>query len=144
MATALRRVRLTSGVLGLAMAAALGAALAVVALSACNNRSVAIKSAAATDSPSAPTVTCDKAGAQTALSKMTDPRMAQITEEDGWVVVRFGTDYGDWSPEMRDVIITSYANVDACISGKARSMEFRSPSGKVIARVDRLRGIKVY
>ena len=35
---------------------------------------------------------CDKEGAQKTLKKMTDPRMARIAEEDGWVVVRFGTD----------------------------------------------------
>lgn len=87
---------------------------------------------------------CDKVAARKTLAKMTDPHMARIVEEDGWVVVRFGTDYASWTPETRDVIITTFANVDACISGKARSMEFRSPSGKVIARADRLRGIKVY
>jgi hypothetical protein len=87
---------------------------------------------------------CDKEAARKTLAKMTDPQMSKITEEDGWVVVRFGTDYASWTPEQRDVIITTFANIDACISGNARNMEFRSFSGKVIARADRVRGIKVY
>ncbi len=87
---------------------------------------------------------CDKAAARNSLAKMTDPHMARIAEEDGWVVVRFGTDYASWTPETREVIITTFANIAACISGKARSIEFRSPSGKVIARADNVRGIKIY
>jgi len=87
---------------------------------------------------------CDKEAAKKTLLTMTDPIMARIVEEDGWVVVRFGTDYASWTPEQRDVIISMYANIDACISGKPRKMEFRSPSGKVIARADPLRGIRVY
>jgi len=88
---------------------------------------------------------CDKAKAKAFYdTTLTHPNMARITEEDGWVIVRFGTDYASWTPAQLDTFIATYANVDACISGKARRMEFRSPSGKVIARADSLRGIKVY
>jgi hypothetical protein len=87
---------------------------------------------------------CDKQSAKETLKKMTDPRMASIIEEDGWTVVRFGTDYASWTSSQLDTLITAYANVDACIHGNARKMEFRSPSGKVIARANPSRGIQMY
>ena len=89
---------------------------------------------------------CDKAAARKTLSTITaSPPMARIVEEDGWVIVTFGSAfYAASTPEKREVFITAIANSDACITGKARSMEFRSPSGKLIGRADRVRGIQLY
>lgn len=126
-----------AGLFIIVVVAFLGSKLDTVFRSETSNASVG--TAAKNTAPS-----CDQVGARKLLAKMTDPRMASMVEEGGWVVVRFGTDYASWTPQTVDTIVTSFANVDACIAGKARRMEFRSPSGKVLARADEVRGIKVY
>ena len=87
---------------------------------------------------------CDKDGARKTWETMTDPHMASVTEEDGWVVVRFGTYYASLNEAKLDTLIAAYANVDACISGAARKIEFRSPSGKLLGRAHPSDGIKIY
>lgn len=86
---------------------------------------------------------CDTAAAKEALAKMRPYIVANAVEEDGWVVVTFGQDYFSWSDRQVEGVVTAYANADACVTGQARSLEFRSPSGKLVARADRLRGIQM-
>lgn len=63
---------------------------------------------------------CDKAAARKTLSTITaSPPIARIVEEDGWVVVTFGSGfYATSTPEKREVLITAIANSDACITGR--------------------------
>jgi len=86
---------------------------------------------------------CDKSAAKKVLVKMRPYTVASAVEEDGWLVVTFGQDYFSWSDRQTEGIVTAYANIDACITGQARSLEFRSPSGKLVARADSLRGIQM-
>jgi hypothetical protein len=69
--------------------------------------------------------------------------VANVASEDGWVVVTFGQDYFSWTDRQCEGVVTTYANADACVTGQARSLEFRLPSGKLIARADRVRGIQM-
>jgi hypothetical protein len=86
---------------------------------------------------------CDKAAAKRDLAKMRPHIVASAVVEDGWVVVTFGQDYFSWSDRQTEGVVTAYANADACVTGQARSLEFRAPSGKLVARADRLRGIQM-
>ena len=86
---------------------------------------------------------CDKAAAKKLLASLQPHIVYSVSNEDGWVVVRFGNDYFSWSDRQCEGIVTTYANADACINGHARNLEFRSPSGKLIARADSLRGIRM-
>lgn len=94
-------------------------------------------------SAASPATACDKAAAKRALAKMRPHQVARVESEDGWVVVTFGNDYFSWSDRQCEGMVTVYANADACVTGQARSLEFRSPSGKLIARADRVRGIQM-
>jgi len=86
---------------------------------------------------------CDKESAKKTMSMMVPPMVQSITKDAGWIIITFGSDYFSWTDRQTEGIVTAYANVDACISGQARSLEFRSPSGKLVARADRLRGIQM-
>jgi hypothetical protein len=92
---------------------------------------------------SSPAQACDKAAAKKALAKMRPHIVSRVSEEDGWVVVIFGQDYFYWTDGQKEGIVTTYADADACVTGQARSLEFRSPSGKLVARADRVRGIQM-
>jgi hypothetical protein len=69
--------------------------------------------------------------------------MARITNEDGWLVVRFGSDYATWTPNMVEGMVATVADADACLTGRARKIEFRSPTDRLIARADPVRGIRM-
>jgi hypothetical protein len=86
---------------------------------------------------------CDKAAARKVLSLMNSSMVYSVSKDAGWVIVTFGNDYFSWTDRQCEAMVTAYANADACITGKARSLEFRSPSGKLIARADSFRGIKM-
>lgn len=86
---------------------------------------------------------CDKAAAKRSLAKMRPHIVSRVAEEDGWVVVTLGADYAYWNDRQTEAIVTGYANADACVTGQARNLEFRSPSGKLVARADRVRGIQM-
>jgi len=86
---------------------------------------------------------CDKPGAKALMAKMRPDMVKSVTEDAGWVVVTFGNDYFHWTDRQTEGLVTTYANTDACLTGKARNLEFRSPSGKLIARADSLRGIQM-
>ena len=74
---------------------------------------------------------------------MSDPRIAQSTANGISIEVRFGSDYRSWTSAQREQMVTAFANADACVSGKARDIEFRSPDGRVIARADGVRGVRM-
>ena len=85
---------------------------------------------------------CDKAAAKKVMQLMKE--MIQKTETDaGWIIITFGSDYFQWTDRQTEGMVTTYANADACLTGKARKLEFRSPSGKLIARADSFRGIRM-
>ncbi len=86
---------------------------------------------------------CDKAAAKKVMSLMSSSMVYSVSKDAGWVIVTFGNDYFSWTDQQCEAIVTAYANADACITGKARSLEFRSPSGKLIARADSFRGIQM-
>ena len=86
---------------------------------------------------------CDKAGAKKLLEKIRSNMVHSVTTDAGWVIVTFGNDYFQWTDRQTEGLVTTYANADACITGKARSLEFRSPSGKLVARADSFRGIQM-
>lgn len=87
---------------------------------------------------------CDRNSAENAMRLLRDPQMvSRVVVEDGWVVVTFGSDYLSWDERQKEGLVTTYANADACLSGKARRLEFRGPSGTLVARADELRGIKM-
>lgn len=89
-----------------------------------------------------PAQACDKAAAKNVMSLMN--QMIHSVETDaGWTIITFGSDYFSWTDRQCEAMVTAYANADACITGKARKLEFRSPSGKLIARADSLRGIQM-
>ena len=77
------------------------------------------------------------------MHAMKSPDMSNVTEEDGHIIVHFSVAYGSWTPAQVEVLVTNFANADACLSGKARRIEFQSPSGRVIARADGVRGIRM-
>jgi hypothetical protein len=87
--------------------------------------------------------TCDKAAAKKVITLMTSSMIHSVSKDAGWVIVTFGNDYFSWNDRQCEAMVTAYANADACITGKARSLEFRSPSGKLIARTDSFRGIQM-
>lgn len=86
---------------------------------------------------------CDKSAAKAALAKMRPHIVTKAIVEDGWIVVTFGQDYFYWSDRQTEGVVTAYANADACVSGQARRLEFRAPSGKLVARADEVRGIQM-
>jgi hypothetical protein len=87
---------------------------------------------------------CDKQAARSVMEMMSDPSMARVgSTQAGWVIVHFGSDYSEWTPSQVRGMVTTFANADACIHGKARRIEFQSPDGAVIARADELRGIQM-
>ncbi len=88
-------------------------------------------------------VSSDQAAAKRALAKMRPHIVASVSIEDDWVVVTFGPDFFYWTESQREAIVTTYANTDASATGQARSLEFRSPTGKLVARADRARGIQM-
>ena len=89
-----------------------------------------------------PAQACDKAAAKNVMSLM-NPMIHSVETDAGWVIITFGSDYFSWTDRQCEAMVTAYANADACITGKARSLEFRSPSGKLIARADSFRGIRM-
>ena len=91
----------------------------------------------------APAQTCDKAAAKKVMTLMGPPMVHSVTSDAGWTIITFGNDYFSWTDRQIEGMVTTYANADACLTGKARNLEFRSPSGKLIARADRLRGIQM-
>lgn len=86
---------------------------------------------------------CDKAAAKKVMTLMGPPMVQSVSSDAGWTIITFGNDYFSWTDRQTEGMVTSYANADACLTGKARSLEFRSPSGKLIARADSLRGIQM-
>jgi hypothetical protein len=119
----------------------LGIALLVGACSSDAERVATLK---AYEDPAPPVSSCDKAAAASVLSMMKSPEMARVKiTGSGTVIVHFGNDYSGWSPSQREAMVTTFANADACSTGKARSIEFQSPRGKVIARADGIRGIRM-
>ena len=86
---------------------------------------------------------CHKAGARKILADMHPRMVASESIDAGWIIVTFGSDYFYWTERQTEGLVTAYANADACITGKARSLEFRSPSGKLIARADSFSGIQM-
>lgn len=86
---------------------------------------------------------CDKAGAKALMAKMQPDMVHSVTSDAGWTIITFGNDYFSWTDRQCEGMVTTYANADACLTGKARNLEFRSPSGKLIARADSLRGIRM-
>ena len=114
----------------------------------CEGNSGGGSRAAADITPASPSVgRCNeeqKAESQVALSRMRgSPMLQSETIDAGWRVVTFGQDYFSWTSQQAEAMVTAYANFDACITGAARNLEFRSPSGKLVARADRLRGIQM-
>lgn len=89
-------------------------------------------------------LSCDKGAAKKTMALMASPMVESVTKDAGWIIVTFGSDYFSWTDRQCEGIVTTYANADACITGKARQLEFRSPSGKLIARADSLRGIQMH
>ena len=90
-----------------------------------------------------PAQACDKAAAKKLLETMRPDMVQSVTSDAGWVIVTFGNDYFSWTDRQCEGMVTAYANADACVTGKARNLEFRSPSGKLIARADSFRGIRM-
>lgn len=87
---------------------------------------------------------CDKAAAKKVLKTMTHRNMiSSVSKDAGWIIITFGNDYFSWNDRQCEAMVSAYANADACVTGKARSLEFRSPSGKLIARADSFRGIQM-
>ncbi len=85
---------------------------------------------------------CDKAAAKNVMSLM-NPMIQSVETDAGWTIITFGSDYFSWTDRQTEGIVTTYANADACLTGKARKLEFRSPSGKLVARADSFRGIQM-
>jgi len=85
---------------------------------------------------------CDKVAAKKVMSLM-NSMIYSVSKDAGWTIITFGNDYFSWTDRQCEAMITTYANADACITGKARSLEFRSPSGKLVARADSFRGIQM-
>ncbi|MDP1859702.1 MAG: zinc ribbon domain-containing protein [Gemmatimonadaceae bacterium] len=86
---------------------------------------------------------CDAAAAVAALERMRGPMVARVEDDAGWTVVTFGPDYTAWTERQTEAMVRTYADTDACATRKARNLEFRSPSGKLVARADGLRGIQM-
>ena len=62
--------------------------------------------------------------------------------ENGYVIVRIGSAYAEWTPQRADTWVRLYTEGDLCASGALRRLEFQSPSGRVFARADS-RGIRM-
>jgi hypothetical protein len=86
---------------------------------------------------------CDKPAGQVRLDAMIASSGAAVSEADGWVVVQIGSAYAEWTPERSSAWVRLYADGDACVAGRARRLEFQDPSGRVFARVDEVRGIRM-
>jgi len=86
---------------------------------------------------------CDKAAAKETMTLMGPSMVNSVTSDAGWTIITFGNDYFSWTDRQTEGMVTTYANVDACLTGKARKLEFRSPSGKLVARADSFRGIQM-
>ena len=85
---------------------------------------------------------CDRAAASKVWAMVSDPQMASIIVTGGKVVVRWSNDYRDWDASQRRSMTQAVADADACLSGTARSIAFRSPDGQVVATADAQRGIQ--
>jgi hypothetical protein len=78
------------------------------------------------------------------MSGMADSHMtANQRSEGNRMIVTFGSDYGAWTTGQLRTLVRNYADADACLSGAARVLEFRSPSGTVVAMADGTRGIQM-
>lgn len=86
---------------------------------------------------------CDRSAAQRVMTEMSAPEMSRVNVEDGWVVVRFGSDWASWNDRQTEMMVHAFADADACLSGRPRRIEFRSPTGKLVARADEARGIRM-
>lgn len=50
--------------------------------------------------------------------------MAVWQEVGGKIEVKWGSDWDQYTPSDKTGMITAFANIDACLSGKARAIEF--------------------
>ncbi len=88
-------------------------------------------------------IVCDGTAAQEVVQRMAAPVVASVTLEDGWVVVRFGSDWYSWTERLTEGMVRTFADADACLQGRPRRLEFRAPTGNLIARADEVRGIRM-
>lgn len=68
--------------------------------------------------------------------------MAMWKEVGGKIEVKWSGDWDQWTPSERTGMITTFANADACISGKARAIEFYR-NGKLVGEASPTFGIKL-
>ena len=90
-----------------------------------------------------PAVTCDPRQGQVRLEAMHAAAGVIVSEADGWVIIQRGSAYAEMTPQRADAWVRLYADGDACANGRARRLEFQTPSGRVFARADEVRGIRM-
>jgi hypothetical protein len=83
---------------------------------------------------------CDQSAARRVQSMLRD--MATWYEKDGKITFKWGADWDQAAPHERLGLITTFADSDACLSGRAREINFYRV-GKLVGKASPTSGIRV-
>jgi len=83
---------------------------------------------------------CDKEASRKAQTILKG--MATWYEKDGKITFKWGNDWDHATPEERLGLIRTFADSDACLSGKAREIKFYR-KGKLVGEASPTWGIKL-
>ena len=83
---------------------------------------------------------CDKAGAKKSLGMLRE--MAVWSEKGGDVTFKWGSDWDHAAPHERLALVQAFANSDACLTGRAREINFYR-LGKLVAQASPTSGIRL-
>jgi hypothetical protein len=75
------------------------------------------------------------------LDAMQASAQVRVTETPGGAVVHVGVADQDWLAGRGLAWAPMYADADACVTGRARRLEFQTPAGRVFARADPVNGV---
>ena len=89
---------------------------------------------------STPALGCDRAASQKVQRLMHE--MATWYDKDGVTTFKWGADWDDYAPHERLDMVTVFADADACLTGRAREINFYR-HGKLVAKASPSSGIRL-
>jgi hypothetical protein len=87
-----------------------------------------------------PSAACDKEAARKVQAMLKN--MATWYEKDNEVAFKWGNDWDHATPDQRLGLIRTFADSDACLTGKAREIKFYR-KGKLVGKASPTWGIKL-
>lgn len=85
-------------------------------------------------------IACDQAAASSVQSMLRD--MATWYEKDGKITFKWGSDWDQAAPHERLGLIRSFADSDACLTGRPREINFYR-KGKLVGKASPSSGIRL-